>query len=122
MVDSALARPENLPAQVATGFARWASRRYIVGGPIASAAARGGELSTQADEKAKITATVINTLAVAIIVAGCVAPLFSVLYGLGNLTPEQVRLIEIAAPTWFLIGVVIHSLARAVLGAAGTEP
>jgi len=31
-------------------------------------------LSTQADEKAKITATVINTLAVAIIVAGCVAP------------------------------------------------
>ncbi len=33
-----------------------------------------GELSTQADEKAKITATVINTLAVAIIVAGCVAP------------------------------------------------
>jgi len=74
MVDSALARPENLPAQVATGFARWASRRYIVGGPIASAAARGGELSTQADEKAKITATVINTLAVAIIVAGCVAP------------------------------------------------
>ena len=73
------------------------------------------------DEKAKLTAAFVNNIAVAVIVAGCVAPLFSILYGLGNLTPDQVRLIEIAAPTWLVIGVIIHSLGRVILNGVGGQ-
>ncbi|UDL95259.1 hypothetical protein LGH83_03255 [Lichenihabitans sp. PAMC28606] len=38
------------------------------------------------DEQTKLTATFLNTIAVAVIVAGMIAPLFSVLYGLTTLT------------------------------------
>ena len=73
------------------------------------------------DEQTKLTATFLNTVAVAIIVAGTIAPLFSVLYGLATLTVDQIRFIALAAPTWFLIGIAIHSLARLVLRGLGRD-
>ncbi len=68
------------------------------------------------NERAKLSATFLNNIAVGVIGSGLIAPFFVALYGLGNLTAEQIRFIGLAAPGWVLLGVGLHFLARAVLG------
>lgn len=67
------------------------------------------------NERTKLTATFLNTVAVATIGASLVVPFFALLYGLGG-DAIQIRNFALAAPVWFLIGVGIHLIARAVLG------
>lgn len=43
------------------------------------------------NEQAKLTATFLNNVAVAIIGAGLIVPFFAVLCGLSNLEPWQIR-------------------------------
>lgn len=71
------------------------------------------------DERLKLTATFLNNLAVAIATAGCVAPLFSVLYGLVHLDDDQKKWLLLAAPVWFVIGGLLHLVARLVLNGVG---
>ncbi len=42
------------------------------------------------NERAKLSATFLNNIAVAVIGSGLIAPFFVALYGLGNLTPDQI--------------------------------
>jgi hypothetical protein len=67
------------------------------------------------NERTKLTATWINTLAAAFIAAGTVAPVAAILYGLSALpiSPGRVAALAVACAT---VGVAIHFGARAVLG------
>lgn len=68
------------------------------------------------NERAKLSATFLNNIAVAVIGSGLIAPFFVVLYGLGNLSADQVRFFGLAAPGWVLLGGGLHYLARGALG------
>ena len=74
------------------------------------------------DEQAKLTATFLNNVAVAIITAGVLVPGFAFFYGTAALSPEQVNLVRLSTPTFFVIGIAIHSLARLVLRSVGANP
>ena len=67
------------------------------------------------NERTKLTATWINTLAAAFIAAGAVAPVAAILYGLTALPigPGRVTGLAIACAA---LGVAIHIWARAMLG------
>lgn len=67
-------------------------------------------------ERSKLSATFINNIAVAVIATGLVAPFFTALYGLTNLTAEQIRFFGLAAPGWVIMGAGLHYVARTILG------
>lgn len=71
-------------------------------------------MSLIANERWKLTATALNGVAVATIVTGFVGPLVAVSYGVST-TPGSAYLVGIAA-SWFLAAIVIHMVARAILG------
>lgn len=54
------------------------------------------------NERIKLTATFLNTTAVAVLAAGLIGPFFAVLYGLSSMSSEQVRFLAVAAPVWLL--------------------
>ena len=66
------------------------------------------------NEKTKLTATWINTLAAAFIAAGGVAPVAAILYGLSAIPIGLGRLVGLAFGC-ALVGGAIHLLARAQL-------
>lgn len=68
------------------------------------------------NERAKLSATFLNNIAVAVIGSGLIAPFFVVLYGLGNLNTDQIRFFGLAAPGWVLLGGGLHYIARGTLG------
>lgn len=68
------------------------------------------------NERAKLSATFLNNVAVAVLGSGLIAPFFVMLYGLGNLSADQIRFFGLAAPGWVILGVGLHFLARSVLG------
>jgi hypothetical protein len=67
------------------------------------------------NERTKLTATWINTLAAAFIAAGAVAPVAAILYGLSMLPIATTRLLGLAL-TCAVLGFCIHLGARALLG------
>ena len=67
------------------------------------------------NERTKLTATWINTLAAAFIAAGAVAPVAAILYGLSALPIAMTRLLGLAF-TCAVLGFSIHLGARALLG------
>jgi hypothetical protein len=67
------------------------------------------------NERTKLTATWINTLAAALIAAGAVAPVAAVLYGLSALPISPGRL-TVLAFACAVLGFGIHVVARAQLG------
>lgn len=68
------------------------------------------------NERLKLSAAFLNTIAVTIIGTGLVAPFFAFLYGLSNLTSDQVRFFGLAAPGWVFLGAGLHLVARHILG------
>lgn len=70
-------------------------------------------------ERTKLSATFLDTVAVVITGTGLVAPFFAFLYGLSNLSADQIRFFALAAPGWVIPGVGLHLIARAVLGGLG---
>jgi hypothetical protein len=68
------------------------------------------------NERTKLTATLINNTAIAIIGTGVIAPFFAILYGLSSLSADQIRLFAISVPTWIIVGVALHLIARGILG------
>lgn len=74
------------------------------------------------DEQTKLTATFLNNVSVAIITAGVLVPGFALFYGTASLSSDQVNLIRLSTPTFFVIGIAIHCLGRLVLRSVGTTP
>ncbi len=67
-----------------------------------------------ANERWKLTATALNGLAVATMVAGFVAPLVAVSYGVS--AAQDATYFAATSAIWFFAAVGIHIVARAILG------
>jgi hypothetical protein len=65
------------------------------------------------NEQTKLTATALNNVAVAFIIAGFVGPL--VAYGFGSTTLPPTVSTVVVSVSWLLIGLILHLLARLVL-------
>lgn len=78
--------------------------------------AETGQANLIRNERLKLTATFLNNVAITVIGASLVGPFFVVLYGFGTIEAARVREFALSAPAWFLIGVGIHLVGRAILG------
>jgi hypothetical protein len=67
------------------------------------------------NERVKLAATALNTLATASVAVGVLAPLSAILYGLG-VTPRPLWQIVLSAVVWLLIGGGLHYGAQRLLG------
>jgi hypothetical protein len=67
------------------------------------------------NERTKLTATLLNNLAVASIVAGGLSPLAAFAYGLTPLHRDA-WIIGLLSAVWILAGTALHLIARAILG------
>lgn len=70
-------------------------------------------MSKIADEQTKLTAGFLNGIALAMVVAGAIAPLAAFTYGLPGAASG--RLVAISGFGWALTGVVVHWVARRLL-------
>ena len=66
------------------------------------------------NERLKSTSAWLNQLATGIIAVGVLTPTFSLYYGVQNFRPNSATLTAIAYA--FLVGVMLHVLAREMLG------
>jgi hypothetical protein len=71
-------------------------------------------MSLVANERWKLTATALNSIAVATMAAGVVAPLVAVSYGVST-APGSAFFVAMGA-VWLFAAVCIHIVARAILG------
>lgn len=69
------------------------------------------------NERWKLTANWLNTIAAGTVIAGCVTPLVALAYGLRT-NPEAVStwVIVLLTLVWISVGVALHIMARAILG------
>ena len=68
------------------------------------------------NERVKLTATWLNTLAAATIVTGVLALMAAFVFGLPASGAISVRTFLFAAVAWLLSGMILHWVARYVLG------
>jgi hypothetical protein len=68
------------------------------------------------NERVKLTATWLNTLAAATIVTGVLAPIAAFVFGLPASGAVSVRSFLFAAVAWLLSGIILHWVARYMLG------
>jgi hypothetical protein len=73
-------------------------------------------LSKIADERAKLTANVLNASAAGVFVTGVIAPLVAAFYGIAGPSDASLRSIVVATLIWVSVAVGLHLLALAVLG------
>lgn len=73
-------------------------------------------MSLIGNERTKLTANLLNSLAAGIIVTGVVAPVVAAIYRVQG--PLQVGYVTIAlfGVGWLLIGTILHLMARRLLG------
>jgi hypothetical protein len=76
----------------------------------------GAEMPLIQNERVKLTATWLNTLAAATIVTGVLAPIAAFVFGLPASGALSVRTFLFAAVAWLLLGMILHWVARYVLG------
>lgn len=67
------------------------------------------------NERTKLTAGWLNTVAAASVIAGGVSPLVALAYGFTELQREA-WVVAILSVTWILAGIGLHFVARAILG------
>jgi hypothetical protein len=67
------------------------------------------------NEQTKLTATLLNNVAMAFVAAGVVTPLIAYFYGIGAGAPIGVWRPSGGAAIWFLTGIGIHLAARRIL-------
>lgn len=65
------------------------------------------------NEQTKLTATALNNIAVAFVIAGFVGPL--VAYGFGSTSLPPTLATAVISLSWFLIGLILHLIARLIL-------
>jgi hypothetical protein len=68
------------------------------------------------NEKVKLTAACLNTIAAATIVTGVVAPLVAVVFGFPTAGAMSAHGFALASVAWLSFGVALHFLARGMLG------
>jgi len=68
------------------------------------------------NERTKITATWINTLAAATVATGVIAPIAAVVFGLPMSGTISRPAFAIATLVWLLLGIALHLWARRILG------
>ena len=66
------------------------------------------------NERHKLTANALNGVAIATMVAGSIAPLIAASYGFAS-APAH-RFLALVTAVWFLAAIIIHIMARLVLG------
>jgi Na+/melibiose symporter-like transporter len=67
------------------------------------------------NERTKLTATWLNTLAAATVVTGVIAPMVAVVFGLPTSGTVSPTAFMFAIAVWLLLGVALHIVARRVL-------
>jgi|HubBroStandDraft_4_1064222.scaffolds.fasta_scaffold726110_2 hypothetical protein len=78
--------------------------------------AGGADMPLIQNERVKLTATWLNTLAAAAIVTGVLAPIAAIIFGLpasGTLSAKSLLFVMLA---WLLFGITLHWVARYVIG------
>lgn len=73
-------------------------------------------MSKVKDERTKLTANVLNAAASGAFVAGVIAPLVAVFYGVAGPAQAGTGRLIIATVIWFLVAVALHIVGRALLG------
>jgi hypothetical protein len=69
------------------------------------------------NERVKLAANALNTLATATITVGVLAPTAAVLYGLGNLDPSRpFGIFLLSGLVWVSMGGTLHYVAQWLLG------
>lgn len=66
------------------------------------------------NERHKLTANALNGIAVATMVAGAIAPLIAASYGFASAPADS--FLAVVTAVWFLAAIIIHIIARMVLG------
>jgi hypothetical protein len=75
-------------------------------------------LSLIRNEQTKLTATALNNVAVAFVIAGFVGPAVALGYG-SNAVPQGAITIFVSI-VWLFVGFILHSIAKLIL--RGLEP
>jgi hypothetical protein len=65
------------------------------------------------NEQTKLTATALNNVAVAFVIAGFVGPMVAVGYGTAALARDAVAIV--VSIVWLLVGFILHSIAKLIL-------
>jgi hypothetical protein len=73
-------------------------------------------MSVVHNERTKLTATWLNALAAATVVTGVIAPLVAVVFGVSTSGKVSPITFVLATLVWLLLGVILHMLARRILG------
>ncbi len=68
------------------------------------------------NERIKLTATCLNALAVTMVATGVVAPMVAIVFGFQAAGTLSKGTFVLAAGAWFVLGAVLHLLARQILG------
>ena len=68
------------------------------------------------NERVKLTATWVNTIAAATIVAGVIAPIAAIVFGLPASGALSTASFELATLAWLFLGAILHLIARYLLG------
>lgn len=65
------------------------------------------------NEQTKLTATALNNVAVAFVIAGFVGPMVAVGYGSEAMARDAVAIV--VSVIWLLVGFILHSIAKLIL-------
>ena len=68
------------------------------------------------NERVKLTAVCLNTLATTTVAAGVIAPVVAVVFGLPTTVAISPIAFLLAIVAWFLLGLALHLFARRMLG------
>jgi dipeptide/tripeptide permease len=68
------------------------------------------------NERTKLSATWLNTLAAATVATGVIAPIAAVVFGLPTTVGISLLYFVLAALLWLILGIVLHLGARYILG------
>jgi hypothetical protein len=70
-------------------------------------------LSLVHNEQTKLTATALNNVAVAFVIAGFVGPMVAVGYGSAAIARDGIAIL--VSIIWLFVGFILHSIARLIL-------
>ena len=76
----------------------------------------GEPSKTVQNERTKLTATWLNGVAIASIVAGVVTPLAALTFGFGSTSSRSTAVAVLVSFAWLAVGIGLHVGARRVLG------
>ena len=65
------------------------------------------------NEQTKLTATALNNVAVAFVIAGFVGPMVAVGYGSAAMAKDGIAIL--VSIIWIFVGFILHSIARLIL-------